>query len=116
MRTTPVRLERELRRRLSNPKTILRITTLKNETQAWCDWDGEHLEIVLDPYRCGYIEGTVHEVIHKCRAKHLLSWGTLEEDVALAAEARVMNLINTDPKRVRWWREAIAEKLAMDNK
>lgn len=104
-------MEAELRAALRRPDTRLRVTKLKREVLAWVDYSGRHVEVVLDPMRGGLIECVVHELIHAVYAKPLSSWGRFEEPIVCAVEKELMGYINTDEKRIQWWRDAIAAKL-----
>lgn len=108
---TPTLMERELRRALMRPDTRLRTTQLSKEVLAWVDYNGRHVEVTLDPMRGGLIECVVHELIHAVYAKPLKAWGRFEEPIVVALEGEMMGFINTDERKVRWWREAIARKL-----
>lgn len=104
-------MEAGLRRYFRQRRVTVRTDELNDDVLAWVDWDGREVEIVLDPYRGGYIESTVHELMHSVYRRALKAWGALEETLVQGLEAEVMALINHDAERVKWWREAIARKL-----
>lgn len=108
---TPKMMERDLRLVLQKPTTTLRTTELNGLTMAWVDFEGKYVEVVLDPMRGGLIASVVHELIHAAYPKHLSVWGSNEECLVIALELQQMALIDTDDKRVRWWRRAINAKL-----
>lgn len=108
---TPAKLEMELRKCLTGPGTVLRITELNGATLAWCEPEDYPAPIVVDPFRGGLIASAVHELLHIARKTELSRWGGLEEPIVLSLEADLMARINSSPSRVRWWRRAIAAKL-----
>jgi len=108
---TAARLEHELRKCLVGPGVVLRTAELNGQTLAWCEPNDYPSPVVLDPFRGGLIESTVHELLHIARAKDLARWGGLEEGIVISLEQELMARINHSPARVRWWRGAIAAKL-----
>jgi hypothetical protein len=104
-------LERDLRKLMRSPKLRIEERELNGPVMAWVDYDNGEILIVVDAFRGGHIESTVHELIHACYARKLYGWGGFEETFVVAMEQELMARINTDRARVRWWRRAISEHL-----
>jgi len=103
--------ERDLRDGLRRATTTVEQKTLTGKTLAYVNDEGP-INIVIDPARGGLIESVVHELVHRVWARPLRMWGDAEETLVIALEQDVMYHINAKPSRVRWWRQAIAKKLA----
>jgi len=108
---SPALMEKQLRAALVRPGTRLRVSELNGDTLAWIEYEGQRYDVTLDPFRGGLIECTIHELIHAVYKNDLRVWGKLEETIVLAVEKPVVERVNIDPTRVRWWRANISAKL-----
>ena len=104
-------MEKSLRAALESDRTVVHWRTLNGDTLAWVEYEGRQVEVAVDPMRGGLIECVVHELLHAVYRLELSRWGVFEECIVLALEREIMATINASPRRVKWWREAIAEKL-----
>lgn len=65
------------------------------------------IRMVIDPFHCGFLQATIHELTHWLHDSKLEPWGALEEPLVEAIEIPIAKHINKMPDKQREWRKAI---------
>ena len=109
-------LHREIQKLFTAPSTTFRFADLSRTSMvAHVEWGGGSREVAIttDPLTGSTIGNIIHECLHVLCDKTFQRFDmALNEVLILSLEENLWDYISDDPRRLRWWRTALQDKVS----